>query len=164
MLDQRFSRLYNNPCTYSGLGLTHGLRRSSCMPFNRFQSVLSEVYSADKVLNGKKIDSSGIALLIRKAYARRLDSAVQFNQASRPDLAGKEQQEADLLARFLPPLLPEAEVDRILQGVMTEQVSKAQDDPRKSIGRIFKAFYAKVDRASVDPDLLKRRTEALLSS
>ncbi|KAI9428617.1 GatB/YqeY domain-containing protein [Lactarius indigo] len=128
------------------------------------KSVLSEVYSADKVSNGKKIDSSGIALLIRKAYARRLDSAVQFNQASRPDLAGKEQQEADLLARFLPPLLPEAEVDRILQDVMTEQVSKAQDDPRKSIGRIFKAFYSRVDRASVDPDLLKRRAEALLSS
>jgi len=142
------------------------------------------VYSADKVSNGKKIDSSAVALLIRKAYARRvcpftlsktfislipfppeqLDSAVQFNQASRPDLAGKEQQEADLLVRFLPPLLPEAEVDRILQDVMTEQVSQAQDDPRKSIGRIFKAFYARVDRASVDPDLLKRRAEALLSS
>ena len=152
--------------------------RSSC-----FQSVLSEVYSADKVSNGKKIDSSAIALLVRKAYARRVcslttskafihsslsleqvDSAVQFNQASRPDLAGKEQQEADLLARFLPPLLPETEVDRILRGVMTEQASQAQDDPRKSIGRIFKAFYARVDRASVDPDLLKRRAEALLSS
>lgn len=90
----------------------------------------------------------------------QLDSAVQFNQASRPDLAGKEQQEADLLARFLPPLLPEAEVDRILQGVMTEQ---AHGDPRKSIGQIFKAFYARVDRASVDPDLLKRRAQALLS-
>ena len=154
------------------------LTRSPCV-----QSVLSEVYSADKVSNGKKIDSSAVALLIRKAYARRvcpfthskkfiysslsleqLDSAVQFNRASRPDLAGKEQQEADLLAKFLPPLLPEAEVDRILQDVMTEQVSQAQDDPRKSIGKIFKAFYAKVDRASVDPVLLKRRAEALLSS
>ena len=147
------------------------------------QSVLSEVYSADKASNGKKIESSAIALLIRKAHARRvcrfhtprisfsyhslpeqLDSAVQFNQASRPDLAGKEQQEATLLARFLPPLLPEAEVDRILQDVMTEQVAQTQGDPRKSIGRIFKAFYARVDRASVDPDLLKRRAEALLSS
>ena len=47
---------------------------------------------------------------------------------------------------------------------MTEQASQAQGDPRKSIGRIFKAFYAKVDRASVDPDLLKRRAEVLLSS
>lgn len=141
------------------------------------------MYSADKVSNGKNIDSSAIALLVRKAYARRvcpftlleefiysfrsleqLDSAVQFNQASRPDLAGKEQQEANLLARFLPPLLPEAEVDRILQDVMAEQLSQAQDDPRKSVGRIFKAFYAKVDRASVDPDLLKRRAEVLLSS
>ena len=94
----------------------------------------------------------------------QLDSAVQCSQASRPDLAGKEQQEADLLAKFLPPLLPEAEVDRILQNIMTEQVTQTQDDPRKSIGKIFKAFYAKIDRASVDPDLLKRRAEALLSS
>lgn len=141
------------------------------------------MYSADKVSNGKKIDSSAIALLVRKAYARRvcpftllkefiysflsleqLDSAVQFDQASRPDLAGKEQQEANLLARFLPPFLPEAEVDRILQDVMAEQLSQAQGDPRKSVGRIFKAFYAKVDKASVDPDLLKRRAEILLSS
>ncbi|KAH9061216.1 GatB/YqeY domain-containing protein [Lactarius vividus] len=144
--------------------LKTSLKTKDSLASTTIRSVLSEVYSADKVSSSKRIDSSGIALLIRKAYARRLDSAVQFNQASRPDLAGKEQQEADLLARFLPPLLPEVEVDRILQEVMTEQVSKAQDDPRKSIGRIFKAFYARVDKASVDPDLLKRRTEALLSS
>jgi len=139
------------------------LKAKDSLASTTIRSVLSEVYSADKVSNAKKINSSAIALLVRKAYARRLDSAVQFNQASRPDLAGKEQQEADLLAKFLPPLLHEAEVDRILQDVMSEQVSQAQGDPRKSIGRIFKAFYARVDRASVDPDLLKRRAEALLS-
>jgi len=144
--------------------LKTSLKAKDSLASTTIRSVLSEVYSAEKVSNGKKIDSSAIALLVRKAYARRVDSAFQFNQASRPDLAGKEQQEADLLARFLPPLLPETEVDRILQGIMTEQASQVQDDPRKSIGRILKAFYAGVDRATVDPDLIKLRAEALLSS
>jgi Yqey-like protein len=133
-------------------------------------------------LNGKKIDSSAIAALIRKASARRvctpfqildpppthslaqLDSAAQFNEASRPDLAGKEQQEADFLSRFLPPLLPESEVDRLLKEVATEHLSQTLGDPRRSIGKVFKAFYAKVDRASVDPDLVKRRAEVLFAT
>ena len=91
----------------------------------------------------------------------QLDTADQFNQASRPDLVAKERQEAEFLARFLPPLLPEAEIDRILKRVISEQPSETHVDPRKSIGKVFKAFYAKVDRASVDPDLVRRRAEAL---
>ncbi|KAH9998498.1 GatB/YqeY domain-containing protein [Russula compacta] len=129
------------------------------------RSVLSEVYSADKASNRRNIDSSSISALIRKACTRRLDSAAQFHQASRPDLAEKERQEADLLAKFLPPLLPEAEIDCILKDVIAQQVSLVQGgDPRRSIGKVFKAFYAKIDRASVDPDLVKCRAEALLAS
>lgn len=94
----------------------------------------------------------------------QLDSADQFSQASRPDLAAKERQEADYLAGFLPPLLPEAEIDNILKGVISEQLSETQVDPRNSIGKVFKAFYAKVDRSSVDPDLVRRRAEALLAA
>ncbi|KAI0276589.1 Yqey-like protein-domain-containing protein [Russula aff. rugulosa BPL654] len=135
------------------------------MPRFYVQSVLSEVYSADKkISNGKKVDSLAIATLIRKGCTRRLDSADQFSQASRPDLAAKERQEADYLAGFLPPLLPEAQIDNILKGVISEQLSETQVDPRNSIGKVFKAFYAKVDRSSVDPDLVRRRAEALLAA
>jgi uncharacterized protein YqeY len=98
-------------------------------------------------------------------WRAQLDSADQFNQASRPDLAAKERQEADFLAKFLPPLLPEADIDHILKGVISERVAETQaDDARKSIGKVFKTFYAKVDRASVDPDLVRRRAEALLAA
>jgi uncharacterized protein YqeY len=94
----------------------------------------------------------------------QLDSADQFNRASRPDLATKERQEADFLAAFLPPLLPEAEIDLILKRIISEQLSETQVDPRKSIGKVFKTFYAQVNRASVEPDLVRRRAEALLAA
>jgi uncharacterized protein YqeY len=97
---------------------------------------------------------------------KQLDSAAQFNDASRSDLAGKERQEADFLARFLPPLLPEADIDRLLKEIITKQVTLTDGDTRKSImiGKVFKTFYSTVDKASVDPDLVKRRAEALLAA
>ena len=64
----------------------------------------------------------------------------------------------------MPPLLPEAEIDRILKGVISEQLSETQADRRKPIGKVFKTFYAKVNKASVDPDLVRRRAEALLTA
>lgn len=94
----------------------------------------------------------------------QLDVAAQFSQASRPDLAGKERQEADFLAKFLPPLLPQADIDRVLKEIITEEIPLTQTDPRKAIGKVFKAFYSRVDKASVDPDLVKRRAEAILAA
>ena len=52
---------------------TRGLNEDSCMPRYYVQSILSEVYSADKkISNGKKVDSSAIATLIRKGCTRRV--------------------------------------------------------------------------------------------
>lgn len=91
------------------------------------------------------------------------DSAAQFIKATRCDLAEKEQREADVLSAFLPPLLNEAEIDHILRGVLSESRPQGSD-PRKALGQVFKAFYAKVDKSTVDPDLLKRRAETLLTT
>jgi hypothetical protein len=48
-----------------------------CMLLSDVQSVLSDVYSVDKVSNGGKIDSSAIAALIRKACNRRVRTSSQ---------------------------------------------------------------------------------------
>jgi hypothetical protein len=63
----------------------------------------------------------------------------------------------------LPPLLPETDIDCLLKEIITEQVALTKGDPRKSIGKVFKTFYSRVDKATVDPDLVKRRAEALLA-
>jgi uncharacterized protein YqeY len=83
-------------------------------------------------------------------------------KASRADLAEKERREAEVLYTFLPPLLPESEIDRVLRDVLAEH--KHEGDPRKALGKVFKAFYSKVDRSTVDADLVKSRAEALLSN
>jgi len=125
------------------------------------RAVLSEVYAADKT-SPSQISSSAIISIIRKATLRRTDSAAQFTGASRPDLAEKENREADILSAFLPPLLAESEIDRVLRDVLAEH--KPEGDPRRALGQVFKTFYAKVDKSTVDTNLVKSRAEILLSN
>ncbi|RDB25351.1 Altered inheritance of mitochondria protein 41, mitochondrial [Hypsizygus marmoreus] len=124
------------------------------------RSVLSEVYAADKASNDK-VPSSTIANILRKAVIRRDDAAAKFSQASRPELAEKELQEKEILSKFLPPLLSEAEIDQVLGQVIG--ALPAELNPQKSLGRIFKEFYSKIDKSSVDTALVKQRADALLA-
>lgn len=61
---------------------------------------------------------------------------------------------------FLPPLLSESEIDRILRDVLAEH--KPEGDPRKALGKVFKTFYSKVDKSIVDAELVKHRAEILI--
>lgn len=54
------------------------LNEGLCMHLSDVQSVLSDVYAADKVSNGGKIDSSAIAALVRKACTRRVRTSSQW--------------------------------------------------------------------------------------
>ncbi|KAI0036860.1 GatB/YqeY domain-containing protein [Vararia minispora EC-137] len=128
------------------------------------RSVLADVYAADKASPEQKVPSSAIMVLLRKAAARRADSALQFKEAGRDDLVRKEQQEIGVINRFLPPLLPEAEVDRILQQVLAEKPVDTGADARRALGAVLKEFYAKADRSFVDPEVVKRRAMAALSA
>lgn len=94
------------------------------------------------------------------------DAAAEFTKASRPDLAEKEQQEAAILNAFLPPLLPVADIDRVLRALvaappLSDALAKS-GPPQKVLGQVFKAFYGQIDKSSVDPDVVRQRAQALL--
>lgn len=95
------------------------------------------------------------------------DTAAEFTKAARPDLAQKEEQEAAILQSFLPPLLSESDIDRALKDVLAnpsivEVVAKGP--AQKALGQVFKAFYAQVDKSTVDPNLVRQRAQALIAS
>lgn len=97
----------------------------------------------------------------RKRNYFQVDAAAQFTSASRPDLAEKERREADILSAFLPPLLTDSEIERILRDIVAKH--KADDNSKRALGKVFKDFYAKVDTSAVDKGLVKDKAEILLS-
>lgn len=87
---------------------------------------------------------------------------MKFSGANRKDLADKEQQEAELLSKFLPPLLSQTEIDQHIKEIMDNLPTGY--DPQKLQGHVFKEFYIKVDKSMVDPLLVKQRAQVLLNS
>ena len=95
------------------------------------------------------------------------DAAAEFKKAARSDLAEKEEREAAILAAFLPPLLPAEDVDRALGQVLADPAvaaAVAKGPPQKALGQVFRALYAQIDKANVDPELVRQRALAMIAS
>jgi uncharacterized protein YqeY len=52
--------------------------------------------------------------VLRREHKRRVDAASQFQNANRPDLAHREQAEAEMISRYLPPDLSDQQLDEII--------------------------------------------------
>jgi hypothetical protein len=58
--------------------------------------------------------------VLRREHKRRLEAATQFENANRPDLAHKEQAEAVMIARYLPPDLSDEQLGEIIAAAIAE--------------------------------------------
>jgi len=134
------------------------MKNKDTLASTTLRAVLAEVYAADKASNDEKVSSSTVFSILRKAAARRTESATQFTAAARPDLAEKELHEANLLSQFLPALISEAEIDSHLQKILDRLPYGWKP------GIIFKEFYSVVDKSTVDPVMVKKRLDVLLTA
>jgi uncharacterized protein len=73
-------------------------------------------------------------VVLRREHKRRLEAAAQFEGAHRPDLAHKEQAEAEMISRYLPPDLSDAQLDEIV-GAAIEQTGASSS---KDFGSVMK--------------------------
>ncbi len=79
--------------------------------------------------------------VIRKQIKQREDAISMYTQASRPELAEKEQAEIAVLAAFLPKEMTEAEVLPLLEAVIAELGASS----RKDMGRVMKEMQARTE-------------------
>ena len=58
--------------------------------------------------------------VLRRERKRRLEAATQFAQAGRSDLAEREQEEAVMIARYLPPDLTDEQLEEIVAAAVAQ--------------------------------------------
>lgn len=78
-------------------------------------------------------DGDELAVL-RREHKRRLEAATQFAHANRPDLADKEQAEAVMIARYLPPDLTDDQLDEII----AEAIDQTGASGPRDMGAVMK--------------------------
>jgi uncharacterized protein len=115
--------------------------------------VLSELQKA-----AKEGDTDEVAVL-RRERKRRLDAAEQFRGGGRPELADKEESEAELIQNYLPAELDDAELERIVAGAIAQT---GATEP-KDMGQVMKVAMAEV-RGRADGKRVSAQVRAALEA
>jgi uncharacterized protein YqeY len=77
--------------------------------------------------------------VLRRERKRRLEAAGQFREGGRPELAEREESEAELIDGYLPAELDEAELDALVKDAIAETGAAGPGD----MGKVMKIVMAK---------------------
>ncbi len=80
------------------------------------------------------VDDAAIVKIIQKLVKQRKESAQQYNDAGRPELADNELAEAGFMEVYLPKQLSEAEVEEQLKAIIAEVGASKPSDMGKVMG------------------------------
>lgn len=82
---------------------------------------------------------------IQKLVKQRKESAEIYSQNNRPELAGKELAEADVLEKYLPAKISEADLEKALKDIISRIGAKTPADMGKVMGVATKELAGKAD-------------------
>jgi uncharacterized protein YqeY len=113
--------------------------------------VLSELQKAAKEGGGDELS------VLRRERKRRLEAAEQFRDGGRPELADKEESEAELIQGYLPAELDDSDLDAIVADAIAETGVR---DP-KQMGQVMKVVMARAEGRADGKRVSARVREAL---
>lgn len=87
--------------------------------------------------------------LLQKLVKQRRDSLEIFNQQNRSDLAIKEQEEIEIIEKFLPKPLTETELEEFIKNIISESGASSAADMGKVMGIATKQLAGKADGKAI---------------
>ena len=93
-----------------------------------------------RIENQRELKDEDILQVITRMVKQRNDSAEQFAQGNREELAEKERAEIEVLKAYLPKALDDAELERLVQ----EAIAETQAESKKDMGKVMKAVMPKI--------------------
>ncbi len=87
--------------------------------------------------------------LLSKMVKQRKDSFNVFSEQGRDDLAAKEQEEIEVIAKFLPEQLSEEELKAGIEKIIADTGASSMADMGKVMGMASKTFAGKADGKTI---------------
>ncbi len=98
----------------------------------------------EEIRSGAAVDEAGFQTVAKRAIKQRREAAEQFRKGDRPELAAKEDREAEILAEFLPKAASEDEI----RAAVAEIVAAQGLSGPQAIGVVMKATLARFGGAA----------------
>ncbi|MCK5647286.1 MAG: GatB/YqeY domain-containing protein [Gammaproteobacteria bacterium] len=103
-----------------------------------------------------ELDDSQVLAILDKLVKQRRDSAQQFRDADRLDLAEKEEMEMGILQEYLPVALTEAEIVQLIDEAISTTGAQAMKEMGKVMGILKPKVQGRGDMSQVS-GLIKQR-------
>jgi hypothetical protein len=103
------------------------------------------------------MDDTAVLAVLDKMLKQRRDSISQYEAAGRDDLAQKEQFEVEVIQRYMPEALSEAELEQLIK----EAIAASGAQSMKDMGKIMNELRPKV-QGRADMGLVSQKVKALL--
>ncbi len=93
----------------------------------------------------RELTDSDVVIVLNREVAKRRDSAEAYTSGNRPELAAKELAEIEVLQRYLPAALSDAELDVLIANALTQAEAQLGAKPTlKQMGVVMKTVTAEV--------------------
>ncbi len=103
-----------------------------------------------------ELDDTQVLAVLDKLVKQRKDSAQQFRDADRMDLAEKEEMEMKVLQEFLPAALSEEEIARLIDEAVSSTGAQSMKDMGKVMGLLKPQVQGRADMSQVSA-LIKQK-------
>jgi hypothetical protein len=92
--------------------------------------------------------------MLQKLVKQRRDSITEFEKANRQDLIAKEQEEVNVIEKYLPAMMSEEEVQEVVKAAIATTGATTQKEMGKVMGMVSKQLAGKADNKLV-ADIIK---------
>lgn len=92
--------------------------------------------------------------LLQKLVKQRKDSIAEFQKANRTDLIAKEQEEVNVIEKYLPALMSSDEITEVVKQAIATTGATSQKEMGKVMGMVSKQLAGKADNKLV-ADIVK---------
>ncbi|HTF48507.1 MAG TPA: GatB/YqeY domain-containing protein [Pseudonocardia sp.] len=124
--------------------LTAAIKGRDELTKSTIRMALSAITSAEVAGDtARELDEPEVLRVLTREAKKRAESAEAFDAAGRGELASKERAEAEVLARYLPSQLTDAEVDALAEQAIAKVAADAGATPGpRQMGQVMKAATA----------------------
>lgn len=107
----------------------------------------------------EKLDDVDVIAVLKKMVKQRQDSIAQFEKGRRMDLVEKEKKELDILKAYLPEVLSQEDLERIIGEAITATQALSMKDMGKVIKEVMVLSKGRADGKMVS-ELVRKRFES----
>lgn len=114
------------------------------------RSIKSMILIAQTEKGGNKdLSEEAEIKLLQKAAKQRNDSLEVYKQQGRDDLAAKEELELNIIQRYLPEQLSDADLEKTIRGIIEQTGASSMKDMGKVMGIATKQLAGKADGKTI---------------